>query len=223
MVEDGLHYEQRWLDFAPSLVSDVHIIRDPGVNVGHWNMQVRNISEDDGVLMAQGVVCRIIRFSGYDPDRPGQVTRYDDSLLVNNTGFAEFIFTRYQEQLEIAAYHATKHWPYAYDYFDNGALIPDIVRRIYHQLGADGARFKDPSCNTGQSTSFYSWLMQDSAYVVGTSLPNLYLRIYELLPELQLRYPDMKLSATDFKQWCTANLASEFAIPIEMLMKLERG
>jgi hypothetical protein len=223
LVDDGLHYEQRWLDFAPSFVKGVHIVRDPGVNIGHWNLHEREIREHDGVFTALGVPCRIIRFSGYDAERPGQVTRYDDRILVKNTGCTEPIFRHYQQQLEISGYHETKQWPYAFDEFDNGVQVPDVVRRIYHDLDTEVTRFKDPLCNTDQSTSFFSWLMQESDYTAGKSLPNLYLSLYESLPELQLRFPDLICQANEFKQWCYTNLASELSIPPEMLATPEFG
>ena len=38
-LEHGLHYDQRWLDFAPSHVEDLCILRDPGVNTAYWNLK----------------------------------------------------------------------------------------------------------------------------------------------------------------------------------------
>lgn len=43
-IPRGLHFEQRWLDYATSLLPHCHICRDPGVNVGHWNLPERKIT-----------------------------------------------------------------------------------------------------------------------------------------------------------------------------------
>jgi hypothetical protein len=40
-VPEGMHYEQRWLDLVPAFFEDFHILRDPGFNVGHWNLPER--------------------------------------------------------------------------------------------------------------------------------------------------------------------------------------
>ena len=40
-VPQGMHYEQRWLDLVPAFFEDFHVVRDPGFNVGHWNLPER--------------------------------------------------------------------------------------------------------------------------------------------------------------------------------------
>ena len=54
----GLNYDQRWLDLAPGHVEDLHVLRAPDVNVGHWRLPVTERP-------------RLMHFSAFDPDRPG--------------------------------------------------------------------------------------------------------------------------------------------------------
>ena len=42
-LASGMHYEQRWLDLVPGLFGDVHVLRDPAYNVGHWNLPDRAV------------------------------------------------------------------------------------------------------------------------------------------------------------------------------------
>ena len=58
--ERGLNYDQRWLDLAPGLVEDLHVVRDASINAGHWRLP-------------DPTPPRIMHFSGFDPRRPGRV------------------------------------------------------------------------------------------------------------------------------------------------------
>lgn len=155
-VEHGLHYEQRWLDFVPGLARQCGIVRDPGVNVGHWNLPERRIEVREGRVTACGRPCRVFRFSGYDPGHPERVTRYS-AMRVEETGAAAEVFARYQSLLEECGWRETRGLPYAWDFFDDGGRIPSEARRVYRELGDEVQRFGDPFCTRGQD-SFRAWL-----------------------------------------------------------------
>ena len=88
----GMHFEQRWLDLATSYIEHVTVVRDPGVNVGHWNLPEREIAVDGETIQVDGQPCRLFRFSGYDADRPQLATRYSTRLTMENLGPAASIF-----------------------------------------------------------------------------------------------------------------------------------
>lgn len=158
-VDHGLHYEQRWLDFVPSLAPQCGIVRDAGVNVGHWNLPERRIAVSGGRVTACGAPCRIFRFSGYDPGRPERITRYS-AAAVAEAGEAAEVFARYQRLLEECGWRETRALPYAWDSFDNGARIPYEARRRYRELGDAARRFGDPFRTAGGDT-FYAWLARE--------------------------------------------------------------
>lgn len=155
-VEEGIHFEQRWLDFVPSLAPNAHVLRDPGVNVGHWNILDRQIEECNGQFTASGAPFRIVRFSGYEYSHPHLVTRYNSTLTVASTGAAAPIFGEYHARLTAAGYTEAQGWPYAYGAFDNGAPIPAAARRAFHDLNDRGQRFANPFDTVGDD-SFYHW------------------------------------------------------------------
>jgi tetratricopeptide (TPR) repeat protein len=156
-VEDGFHYEQRWLDFAPSLVAGTHIIRDPGTNVGHWNLPERNIQVRHGKVTADGAPCRIFRFSGYEPEHPERVTRYHRERMVRADPDVARVFQRYHRMLMEAGYVESRAWPYAYGHYDNGAEVTEAHRWRYRKLGEEVQRFGDPLVSGG-AESFWAWL-----------------------------------------------------------------
>ncbi len=110
----GMHFEQRWLDWAHSYVDRVAVVRDPGVNVGHWNLPERVVTMDGEAIQVDGQPCRLFRFSGYDPDHPEFATRYSARLTKELLGPAAGVFARYHEELLVAGWAETREWPYAF-------------------------------------------------------------------------------------------------------------
>jgi hypothetical protein len=151
-----MHFEQRWLDLVPAFFEDVHVVRDPGFNVGHWNLPERRVASSGESFTVDGQPCRFVRFSGFEPDHPGAVTRYSRRLDMGNIGAAAELFRRYVALLEAAGYHEAKAWPYAYGRFDNGVPITDEARQAYRELGATADRFGDPF-TTASRGSFLRW------------------------------------------------------------------
>jgi hypothetical protein len=203
-VADGMHYEQRWLDLVPAFFEDVHIVRDPAYNVGHWNLPERRIEP-----------CRVFRFSGYSPDKPEAVTRYSSRLTLENVGPAAAVFERFRLELEATGYSETKSWPYAYGAFDNGVPIPDLARNLYGSLGDGAPRFGDPfQVNTPHS--YFRWLNQNIDDRAGkpTGVSRLWEAVYRGRPDLQAAFPDLfGVNRAAFLEWTAKHGLPEYHIP----------
>lgn len=154
-VAHGMHFEQRWLDLVPALFPDVAVVRDPGFNIGHWNLPERAPQPEGGGFTVDGAPCSFVRFSGFDVHNPQAVTRYSPRLSVDDLGQAAELFREYVRRLEAAGYRETSAWPYAYDRFDNGAAVSDEMRAAYRDLAERADRFGDPL--RADSTSFRRW------------------------------------------------------------------
>lgn len=191
-VASGMHYEQRWLDLAPGLFGDVQVLRDPAYNVGHWNLPEREITVDGERVLVYGKPCRLFRFSGYDPEQPQSVTRYNPRLTLDNVGPARIVFERFREGLERHGYRDTKHWPYAYATFDNGVPVPDIARALFSGLGDAAGRFGDPLV-TGPG-SFCEWLNQglNGEPKNPGIVTRLWHAVYRARPDVQSAFPDVQ-------------------------------
>jgi hypothetical protein len=209
-VADGMHYEQRWLDLAPGYFESVRVVRDPGINVAHWNLPERHVSVTGEAVAVDGHPCRLFRFSGFDPDRPEFATRYSPRLRMSTLGDARIVFDRYRDALLNAGWAETRAWPYAFECFDNGVPIPDVARDIYAELD-DVARFGDPFVTNGED-SFFHWLREPVEGQEGPS--RLWYAVYERRPDLQSALPAVfGRDRGRFRRWTVSAGASEHGIP----------
>ncbi len=237
-VPDGMHYEQRWLDFVPAFFEGTHVVRDPAFNVAHWNLPERKIEIHEGAVLVDGRPCRLFRFSGYDPDVPHVPTRYSTRLTWENLGPARDVFERYRRALDEEGYQQTKQWPYAYGAFDNGVAIPDFVRHLYLQSGTAVERFGDPRRTgappqpvidrTGASASrtsdrpamadtYYQWLNEPVEGSAG-AITRLWHAVHSSRTDLQEAFPDVfGADRPRFVPWTATFGMREYGFPDEFL------
>ena len=211
-VEAGVHFEQRWLDFAPAFMPSCHVLRDPGVNVGHWNLPERRIRARDGSVTACGVPCRVFRFSGYEPGRPHMVTKYNLHFTVESTGEAAAVFRMYDSMLRQEGYDETRAWPYAYGRFSDGALVPEMGRRIYHDLAGDARQFGNPF-DVKPEGSYRNWLRQPFGDGAPEMISNYWHGVYTRRKDLQRRFPDLAgRGGAGYARWIRDVGAAEYGV-----------
>lgn len=213
-VGRGLHYDQRWLDLALGFVEDLHVHRDPGVNVAHWNLPERPIRIHDGAVTAGGEPCRIFHFSGFDPDDPGTLTRYQPGLQLQDFGDAQQLFRDYAVELNREGWATARTLPYAYGSFDNGVPVPEAARRLFAQM-PDRARFGDPFVTSGKHT-YFQWLNQRSSRLGGPT--RLWLFVHSTRPDLQRAFPEPAgRDRRAFRKWTRTHGAREHNVPPELV------
>ena len=216
-VGKGIHYEQRWLDLALSYFDGVKVLRDPSYNVAHWNLPERRVTIAGDRVMVDGRRCRLFRFSGYDFDRPDRPTRYFDRLSMDEIGDAATVFAEYHRSLEHSGMRTTSRWPYAWDRFDNGVAIPDVVRVIYREAESSGTVLERPF-TTGEDGSFFTWLGspadQGPPHKVVT---NLWLGVWRRRADVQEAYPEPRGEDREgFLGWTRSSGRVEHRIPEEL-------
>ena len=218
-VTQGMHYDQRWLDLVPALFADVHIVRDAGCNVAYWNLPERNTTLTSSGSGAHDSGCRFFHFSGFEPERPGIVTRYSSRPTMANIGPAAALFARYVDLLSAQGYFECRDWPYAFGAFDNGVPIPDVARRLYQEIATAVDQFGDPFQVSG-SHSYFRWLNEPAEGPTGSygSVTRIWNQVYRGRPDLQRAFPD--IFAADnraFRDWIAVsgrrehNVAEAFA------------
>lgn len=210
-VHRGLHYEQRWVDLVPGMFDGVHVLRDPAANVGHWSLPERRVELAGDAVLVDGRPCRLFRFSGYDPDRPAALTRYNERLGTAAAGDAGRMFERYRLALLDAGHEEARRWPYAYGSFRNGVRIPRAVRALHASLGERAGRFGDPF-----GDGFWRWLNEPDEELAG--ITRLWAALWRERADVQAAYPRAGHEYEDrrgFNGWATNTGRAEHDIPDE--------
>lgn len=192
-LEEGLHFEQRWVDLVPAFFPESHLLRDPGFNVGHWNVRERPLTRRTDRAGAEGwtvsgLPCRLVRFSGFEPGT-GRLSRHS-TLTLEGSGEAAALFVAYSEALASEGHEEARRWPYAWERFDNGVVVPEVARRIYANLGESTARFGDP-LRTGGPQSFFAWLRgpADPDQAALPVVSRLWMEVHRQRPDVQRAFP----------------------------------
>lgn len=95
----GLHFDQRWLDLAPGFFKKICIIRDPGLNVGYFNIARRRIEIENGEYFINDSKLKLIHFSGFYPETIPSSNIFFPQVLVSDFGHLESVFKLHAEKL----------------------------------------------------------------------------------------------------------------------------
>ena len=202
-VPKGLFVDQKWIDLVPGLFPGVFVDRDPGSNVAYWNLHARTIEGDPSEPTCNGRPLVFFHFSGIEPEALGRVSKHQNRFTLGDLGRGvRALYEDYRDRLLAAGFDRTRAWPYAFARFDNGILIPDVARSLYHSLGPGRRRFENPFA-TGPG-SFFDWLNQPVKPRAGSggAITHLLHHVYRSRDDLLLGFPDLfERDAARFVDW----------------------
>ena len=107
----GLFVDQHWVNFAPVYHDNVLIERHPGYNVAYWNLHERWFSTDElgqwyvssqsdpSAPGAQTERLQFFHYSGYNPYRPDEVSKYQTRYSFDERPDAKPLFEVYRQRL----------------------------------------------------------------------------------------------------------------------------
>jgi hypothetical protein len=97
---NGLFVDQNWMNFLPVFVENVHLERGPGYNAAYWNLHERTFSKTNNTYFVNGINPLIFfHFSGYDPAKPGVLSKYQDRFVLADRPDAIPLFELYCDSL----------------------------------------------------------------------------------------------------------------------------
>jgi glycosyltransferase involved in cell wall biosynthesis len=156
----GLFLDQKWMNLVPGFLERVLVLRHPGYNLAHWNLEHRTLSGPPEAPLVNGRPLYFLHASSVDPLDPARLlcpqTRYErlegEPLTAMLRG--------YSAELLAAGYQACRTWPYTFAHFDDGHPIHPEMRQVFRGLPA--GRFPDPFHTRGKDT-FRQWALQPRA------------------------------------------------------------
>ena len=202
-LAQGQHFDQRWLDLAPSFVDDLARFTDPGLNVAFWSLPGATVDDVGGELTVDGHPCRFLHFTGFVPEHPDVLVAYfDDLMSTHDVPALAPHYARYIDALHAAGRAEWRDAPYGFGLFDDGSRVPDVARHLYAALGPARARFGDPF-RTGRG-SFHEWVHAPVDDVAPT-ITREWIEAHQRNPHLRDRFPDpLGADRERFHAWTTS-------------------
>ncbi|WP_042456824.1 glycosyltransferase family protein [Neobacillus dielmonensis] len=122
-LKKGIFYDQKWLNLAPCFY-DVFTIRNPGYNIGIWNMADREVVEiGQNLFVYKNEPVRFIHYSGLLGNESQTLSQRLKSTIEN-----------YNNKLESYNLNQLKQMDWSYNYFHDGTKISEDTRKNYRQF-----------------------------------------------------------------------------------------
>lgn len=223
---DGLFYEQRWLDLAVPEFGP-YVLRDVTVNVAFWNLHERHMTRAaDGRWLVNGAPLRLFHFSGYDTDTPFLLTVHQATaprILFSEHPLLKELCDGYADRLTAAGWERFRRLSYGYARTGTGFPIDLRSRRLLREAVLDAEDAGEPipprpfGPSAGEGHGFVEWLQQprtgDSPSRLGRYLERLWLD----RADLQRAFPNGRdHDAGAFRDWC-ADVRASLGIPRQVL------
>ncbi len=202
--EEGLFFDQKWIDLVQSLFGDTHILRDETLNVAYWNLQERTVAFDGIQFTVNGKPLTFYHFSGFRPEDPKRICLYHNSnhQFSNHPGIQQ-LFANYTKNLYEEGYAQCTTWPYSFNAFENGIPITREIRRCYHDLGDTQSQFGNPFA-VENARCFFDWLNNCHTELRADSyLTNLHAYLHNTGPNVRAAFDE------HYAQWLVHPIRKE--------------
>lgn len=99
-LANGMFVDQLWVNFAPVFFDDVHVSKHLGLNVAYWNLHERTVTGDgDPYLINNEFPLVFFHFSGYSPEKPREISKYQNRYTFEEKADVASIFDYYAQGL----------------------------------------------------------------------------------------------------------------------------
>jgi hypothetical protein len=126
---NGLFTDQKWMDLAPGLVSDLAILRSPTLNLAYWNLEGRKLAQGPQGWTVDGEPLAFFHFSGFDPARPDLLSKHQDRTKVKAGSPLAALLAEYGQTLLANGHEAASALPYGHRAFPSGKIVTAEMRR----------------------------------------------------------------------------------------------
>ena len=94
--EAGFVNEQGWLRFAGDFDDNTKIFRHPGYNVAYWNIQQRELSINNGILLIDNKPLCIMHFSGFKKEvKPEYMSIFQNRYILKQDELSYKLYSDY--------------------------------------------------------------------------------------------------------------------------------
>jgi hypothetical protein len=136
--------DQRWLGLVPGLFPNVRIERSPGINAAYWTLWSHSLEHSgDGYRVGTDpLVC--FHFSGFDPQLPTELSRYDDRDLGPQDTACQELLAGYAAELLRMGWAECRSWGCEFDQLHDGTAISPYWREAIRLSDSSLSHIEDP-------------------------------------------------------------------------------
>lgn len=200
--EQGRFVDQRWIDLAPGIWPGIDVLRDPTFNVAYWNLPTRRLEIDGEGYLVDGEPLRFFHFSGFDPLRPGELSRHQNRIDVTHDPALSRICGEYAAELLAQGFKEVRDWPYGWDEMANGIHL-DRPARSVHRNAVEAGALGDSVFTELGAARFTSYLTDSESESNGHQLVNRYAQaLWDTRPDFRDIFPNIDGDkGADFVSW----------------------
>ena len=162
--ERGYFVDQRWMDFAPGLIPSLYVLRGAGYNVAYWNLAGRELRSSSHGYTVNGEPLRFFHFSGYDPERPGALSKHQDRIELDRDPVTRELCDGYAGALAEAGHDHWRRRPYGWGALPGGPSLDAAARRAYRGAVNTGALVEEQIFTDAGGRAFLSYLRSPAAH-----------------------------------------------------------
>jgi len=145
----GVFVDQKFVDFAPSFMNDVLILRHPGYNVAYWNLPQRQVSRSaDRFMVNQTFELHFFHFSGIELENKQAFSKYQTRFKTSELGSAvNDLYDAYVAEVRSNGSingAALSEMPYGFGALRNGLPISQVMRAVYARREKEIPEQADP-------------------------------------------------------------------------------
>ncbi len=205
--ENGFFVDQRYIDFVPGLFDGVGILRHDGYNVAYWNLATRRVDGGPEDIRINDLPLRFFHFSGFDPRKPGVISKHQNRLTMDSWPALRGVFARYADALLAADYVETATIPYDLGVSATGKRLTPLVRKAYADARRHG--FASSLFDKVGDERFAEYL--SSVDPDGGDLSRGLVAMWMFTPGVAQTFPDFRFrDRAAFLRWCVAgNVATK--------------
>lgn len=214
----GMFVDQKFVDFAPSFIGQLSVLRHPGYNVAYWNLAERSLSKTETGWVAGAEPLVFFHFSGVSVKNPGQLSKHQTRFLPPDLGPAIELVEAYIAQIIANGHETWSKTPYACGSFEDGSPIPLPVRRAAAEKVSTRADFHHYDANF--------WNAPDPDVDQSSSAPitRLMAGYHALRPDLRAAFPlSCARGRQRFHDWFIAYGAREYGLSPSQLGTPSKG
>jgi hypothetical protein len=220
----GHFVDQRWFDLAHTVAPDFGVVRDPGFNVGHWNLHERKVErgpDGGGEYTANGEPLRFFHFSGFDPGQPQTLSKHQSRVELGAHPVLAGLCRDYAAELRANGWgDETPASPYA-QLADGTPLLP--VLRDAYRAGSRAGAFRFSPFTPAGTEEFLAWLRGPAHVGAHAGLTRLCLSIHRVRRDLAAAWPDLDGPHAEYLlEWTRAHAEAELELPSHLVPRQAR-